>query len=284
MKRILPIEEEELDQLLDLALAEDIGRGDLTSLYALDKDTQVTFVVRTRQAMTASGISVVMRLIERFEDEIYVNPTAEDGTQLEANANLLKGQGNAQCVFMIERVILNILQHMGGIATHTRKFVDAVSDTSAVIVDTRKTTPGLRLIEKMAVVDGGGRNHRMRLDDGVLLKDNHLSLLKRPLKESIAIIRESLPLLTAIEVECESLSAVKEALAAGADIIMLDNMGLKEMEEAVKFIDDKVPIEASGNVSLDNVAAIAKTGVDYISIGKLTHSSPAVDIGLDVIG
>lgn len=283
-KKLLPTDEEEIDHFLDMILDEDIGRGDITTTLALPNSPQVTFIIQPREAMVLSGVTLVKRLLERFSDQIYISCEAEDGEEIDAGRPIIKGQGKAHIVFMLERVILNLLQHMSGIASFTHAFVNEVHGTTATIIDTRKTIPGLRLIQKMAVIDGGGRNHRMRLDDGVLLKDNHLSALNEPIKATLERIRESLPLLTAIEVECESIDAVKEALKAGADIIMLDNMSIHEMTEAVRIVEGKVPLEASGNISLQNVKEVAMTGVDYISIGKLTHSAPAKDIGLDVIG
>ena len=175
---------------------------------------------------------------------------------------------------------MNILQRMCGIATMTAKFAEKISDTKAVLVDTRKTTPGLRLLEKYAFYCGGGKNHRFGLDSGVMLKDNHIALVGN-IFEAVRLAKERTPILTKIEVECETLAQVKDAMAAGADLIMLDNMITKEMKSAVKLVNGKIPIECSGGVNINNIKQKAETGVDYISVGRITQSVPCIDIGLD---
>jgi nicotinate-nucleotide pyrophosphorylase (carboxylating) len=177
---------------------------------------------------------------------------------------------------------LNFLQHLSGIATLTAQYSELISSTRAVLIDTRKTIPGLRALEKHAVVLGGGRNHRLRLDDGVLIKDNHISVCGS-LTAAVRRARAGAPVLTRIEVECDNLEQVREAVEAGADMILLDNMGLEDMRQAVAISGGRIPLEASGGVRLENIRAIAETGVDFISVGRITQSAPAVDIGLDAV-
>ena len=181
---------------------------------------------------------------------------------------------------MGERTALNLLQHMSGIATQTAKYVAKISNTNAKLLDTRKTTPGLRILEKHAVTCGGGQNHRLGLDNGVMIKDNHIALCGG-LKEAVKKVKENIPVLVKVEVECDRLDQVKEALEAGADMLLLDNMDLSNLVEAVKIVNHKIPLEASGGVSLETIGDIALTGVDFISVGRITQSSPSVDIGLD---
>jgi nicotinate-nucleotide pyrophosphorylase (carboxylating) len=204
-----------------------------------------------------------------------------DGTKVAAGAVLAVVSGPARGLLTAERTALNMLQHLSGIATLTAQYADKIKGTKAVLIDTRKTIPGLRALAKHAAQLGGARNHRLRLDDGVLIKDNHIAVCGG-IQAAVARARVGTPTLTKIEVECDTLEQVREALAAGADCLLLDNMTLEQLREAVKLTGGRVPLEASGGVRLDTIRGIAETGVDFVSVGRITQSAPAVDIGLDV--
>jgi nicotinate-nucleotide pyrophosphorylase (carboxylating) len=205
-----------------------------------------------------------------------------DGERVKAGAAMGRVEGPARGLLAVERTALNFLQHLSGIATLTAQYAERIAGTRAVLLDTRKTTPGLRALEKHAAQLGGARNHRLRLDDGVLIKDNHINVCGS-IVVAVKRARAGVPVLTKIEVECDTLEQVKEALAAGADVILLDNMGLDDLRRAVILSGGRIPLEASGGVRLENIRAIAETGVDFISVGRITQSAPAVDIGLDAV-
>jgi nicotinate-nucleotide pyrophosphorylase (carboxylating) len=205
-----------------------------------------------------------------------------DGERVKAGAAMGRVEGPARGLLAVERTALNFLQHLSGIATLTAQYAERVVGTRAVLIDTRKTIPGLRALEKHAAHLGGARNHRLRLDDGVLIKDNHISVCGS-LTAAVERARAGAPVLTKIEVECDTLEQVREAIEAGADMILLDNMGLEDMRQAVALSGGRIPLEASGGVRLENIRAIAETGVDFISVGRITQSAPAVDIGLDAV-
>lgn len=268
--------------LLSQALAEDIGRGDITSNLILETETQAEFVISNRSPLVICGLNLAIRIFDHVDMNVKTYSAFADGNLAEAGAVLLSGSGSAKSILAAERTALNLLQHLSGIATLTRSYVEKISGTNATILDTRKTLPGLRDLQKYAVKTGGGRNHRLRLDDGVLIKDNHISVCGS-ITEAVRRARAGAPSLTKIEVECDTLAQVEEALSVKADVIMLDNMTNDQLREAVKIVNGRVLLEASGNVSMETVRAIAETGVDFISIGKLTHSAPACDIGLDIV-
>lgn len=268
--------------LITQALNEDIGRGDMTSNLTIDPHREAEFVIANRTPLVACGIELALAAFMHVDPTMQLQMHCRDGENLEAGMQLISGRGNARAVLVAERTALNILQHLSGISTLTRQYVEQVKGTKAVILDTRKTLPGLRDLQKYAVTQGGGRNHRLRLDDGILIKDNHISVCGS-ITEAVRRARAGAPLLTAIEVECDTLEQVKEALTAKADVIMLDNMNPAQLREAVTLVNGRIPLEASGNVSLQTIRAIAETGVDFISIGKLTHSAPSCDIGLDIV-
>ncbi|MCD6034378.1 MAG: nicotinate-nucleotide pyrophosphorylase [Rickettsiales bacterium] len=275
----------DIDRIINAALAEDIGQGDITSNATLPRGAQCHFAIRAREACIVSGIEIAARLLMRTTPgesapQIKINVT--DGTHAQAGTTLLEGAGLASLIFRLERVALNLMQHMSGIATLTGRYVEAIAGTDVILLDTRKTTPGLRVLDKYAVRCGGAQNQRMRLDDAVLIKDNHIAVCGGVIK-AIEKARAYVPASIRIEVECDTLDQVDEAVRAGADIIMLDNMDIPTMREAVKRVAGKVPLEASGNVTLERIRLIAETGVQYISVGRITHSAPSVDIGLDVI-
>jgi nicotinate-nucleotide pyrophosphorylase (carboxylating) len=267
-------------RLIDLWLAEDIGHGDLTSLAMIDADARGAFHMNARQPLTSAGIEVAAACFRRYDPQIDIELGAADGQRLASKARLMTVAGRAQSVLTVERTALNIVQHLSAIATETARYVDAIAGTRAKLIDTRKTTPGLRMLEKHAVVCGGGANHRLGLDGGVLIKDNHIAVAGSIVK-AVERARSRVPTLVKIEVECDRLDQVREALDAGADIILLDNMALDEMREAVRLVNGRIPLEASGGVRFETVRAIAETGVDYISTSKVTQAAPAVDIGLD---
>ena len=274
---------EEINFIISTAIKEDVGRGDLTSNILIDDDYEVEFVIKTREQIVVCGIDIVMLI---FSELTYGNITARkfynDGDKVENGEVLISGKGKAIEILAVERTALNIFQHMSAISTLTDKYVQAIVGTKSVILDTRKTLPLLKVLQKYAVKIGGGRNHRFRLDDGILIKDNHINIVGS-VELAVKKARQHRPYLYMIEVECESLDQVEEALAAKADMIMLDNMSIADMAKAVAMAAGKVPIEASGGIRLDNVRAVAETGVDFISIGRLTHSATASDIGLDII-
>jgi nicotinate-nucleotide pyrophosphorylase (carboxylating) len=271
----------EIDRIIQLSLAEDIGRGDITSIITIPNNIETEFVIRARESMVVCGVEVAMRVFKTVSNDINVASGCNDGDAVQPGDKIITGQGNAQVILAAERVALNLLRQMCGVATLTHKFVQEVKGTKVKILDTRKTIPGLRSIQKYAVKTGGGYNHRFGLDDGILIKDNHISVCGG-IKEALAKARQAAPSLTRIEVECDTLEQVQEAVDGGADIILLDNMDITTLKKAVAVVGGKIPLEASGNVNLKTVREIAETGVDFISAGMLTHSALSVDIGLDI--
>lgn len=270
----------QIDRLIDLWLSEDIGYCDLTAQLMIDEDAVATFHMNAREPMVIAGIGVAERILKRYDPTLAVTRLVSDGQRVERGARLLTISGLARSIVTTERPTLNILQRMCGIATETARYRAAIEGTGACLIDTRKTTPGLRMLEKHAVVCGGGVNHRLGLDQGVMLKDNHIAVAGS-IRNAVARARRQLPVLTKIEVECDRLEQVAEAAEAGADVIMLDNMPPAEMKKAVALVAGRAKIEASGGIRIDTIRDIALTGVDYISTSKITQSAPAVDIGLD---
>ena len=269
-----------VNRLIDLWLAEDIGHGDITSLTMIDADAQGAFHMNARQPMAVAGVEVAAACFRRYDPTLQVEVTAKDGDRVAPKTTLLKVKGKARSLLTVERTALNIAQHLSGIATETARWMDEIKGTKAKLIDTRKTTPGLRALQKHAVICGGGANHRLGLDSGVMIKDNHIAVCGS-IAKAVERARAGAPSLVKIEVECDRLDQVREALAARADVIMLDNMSNDDMREAVKFVDGRIPLEASGGVRFDTVRGIAETGVDFISSSKMIQGSPAVDIGLD---
>jgi nicotinate-nucleotide pyrophosphorylase (carboxylating) len=260
---------------VDRWLAEDIGDGDLTSLAVIDEDASCTARVLVKEAGVVCGLEVAAEVFDRVD--VRLEPIVADGDEV-VPGPVARVAGPARGVFAGERMALNVLGRLSGIATLTRRYVDAVEGTGAVILDTRKTTPGLRALEKHAVVCGGGQNHRLGLYDGILIKDNHLRLAAS-LTEAVGRAKEAgVP----VQVECDTLAQVREALEAGADSILLDNMPVPELREAVGLSRGRAQLEASGGVTLQTVRAVAETGVDFISVGALTHSARALDVSLEV--
>jgi nicotinate-nucleotide pyrophosphorylase (carboxylating) len=271
----------DLHHLIKQALKEDLGSGDITTRLLFPKTIQASAVIQAKQEGIIAGLPVVKEVFKQVDRKLRFKPTLQDGDRIKPGAIAAHLQGDGRSILKGERVALNFLQHLSGIATLTAQFVEAVKGTKAKILDTRKTTPGHRALEKYAVRMGGGRNHRMNLSDGVLIKDNHIALAGS-LKKAVQLAKENAPRGFKVEVEATSLKEVEEALSAEADIILLDNMTVSLLKEAVMRIEGRAFAEASGGINLKNVREIASTGVDFISIGALTHSAPAVDFSLEL--
>jgi len=279
-----PPNNEEIIKAVRLALAEDIGSGDATTLATVPEAAQGAATVRAREKLVLAGIGLAEAAFRELSPGLEILCQAEDGQRLAADISLLSIRGQARVILTAERVALNFVQRLSGIATLTAQFVDAVEGTGAEILDTRKTTPGWRHLEKYAVACGGGTNHRMGLFDMILIKDNHLAALKgespNPIAAAVTGAREKYPSLK-VEVEADTLDQVDQALEAGADFILLDNMTVIQLRLAVQKCKGRAQTEASGGINLATVRAVAETGVNFISVGALTHSARAVDIGLD---
>ena len=281
---MIRLKSEEIRAAVKAALAEDIGTGDATTLATVPENAQATGVVSAREPIVVAGLEFAMTAFHEISQDIDVIEQCADGDSLPPGALLISLRGSARAILTAERVALNFLQRLCGIATLTKRFVDAVAGTNARILDTRKTTPGWRLFEKYAVACGGGTNHRFGLYDLILIKDNHLAALRNEkpnaISAAVSRARARYPLLK-VEVEADHLDQVQQALDAKAEMILLDNMKPEQLREAVKLAKGRATLEASGGVNLETVRAIAETGVDFISVGALTHSARAVDIGLD---
>lgn len=272
----------DLGEFVRRVLAEDLGSGgDVTSKATIDPHARFTAEMNCREPIVVAGLDVAVAFFRALDREVRIDRLARDGDAVPAGTVLLRLDGNARAMLAAERSALNTLQHLSGIATMTRRYVDAIDGTGAILLDTRKTIPGLRLLEKYAARMGGAENHRMRLDDGLLIKDNHVGVAGG-VAEAVSAAKNygsGLP----IQVEVDRIEQIEPALAAGADRLLLDNMKPDLLREAVKLVAGRVPLEASGGVNLDSIRAIAETGVDYISVGRITQSAPAVDIGLDYV-
>jgi nicotinate-nucleotide pyrophosphorylase (carboxylating) len=274
----------EIRRAVRAALAEDLGSGDVTTLATVPPGTKSVALMRAREPLVVAGIQFAEIAFKLLSKKIQIKNFARDGQRVQAGETILKISGSSRAILNAERVALNFVQRLSGVATATAQFVDAIQGTSAKILDTRKTTPGWRRFEKFAVAGGGGKNHRLGLFDMVLIKDNHLVALRNEKPNAIAAAilraRKKFPKLK-IEAEADTLEQVAQAADAGADIILLDNMTPAQLRSAVKTIRDRAKTEASGGVNLKTVRKIAATGVDFISVGAITHSARAVDIGLD---
>lgn len=276
-----------LRELARVALLEDVGRGDVTSRLTVGEEARARAFFVAREELVVSGLEAARAVffeVDPAGEPVAFAALADEGDRVAAGAVLAEVEGPARPILAAERVALNLAMRLSGIATLTSRYVEAVSGTGAGISDTRKTTPGLRLLEKAAVRAGGGTNHRSGLDDGVLIKDNHLALAGG-VTEAVRRARKNVPHLLKVEVEVESLEVLREAIAVGADAVLLDNMTPEQVREAVFLTRREAPgmlVEVSGGVSLGSVYAYAEAGPDLVSVGALTHSAPAVDIGLDV--
>jgi nicotinate-nucleotide pyrophosphorylase (carboxylating) len=267
---------------VEIALAEDVGSGDLTSLFFISEQARSRARIFAKEEAIVAGSAVAKQVFQKIDPSLEISIVREDGLPVKAGTTVLEMIGATRSILTGERVALNFIQRLSGIATLTGRFVTAVAGTGVTILDTRKTTPGLRALEKAAVVSGGGRNHRMGLYDGVMVKDNHL--LARPeLQTAINQIRVVHPHIL-IEVEADSVEQVREFVRlTGINVILLDNMSPQQLKECVSLRGPGLKFEASGGVSLETVRAIAETGVDYISVGQLTHSAPAIDFSLELV-
>ncbi len=269
----------EIERIVKIALQEDIGLGDITTEVTVAPETVARAQLVAKEDFTLAGIDIAATVFHTLDPGVNFEKLLEDGHKVRRGAVIAWIKGRASVLLQGERVALNLLQRMSGIATLTSRYVELVAGTAAVIVDTRKTVPGLRALDKYSVRMGGGRNHRIGLFDGVLIKENHIAAAGG-ITAAVERARRRLPHTLKIEVETQNLDEATEALAAGADIIMLDNMTLAEMRQGVELIDQRALIEASGGVNLDTVRDIAETGVDIISVGALTHSVKAADISM----
>lgn len=279
--------EPDVQAIIDLALAEDIGTGDITSLATVPATSQATGILLAKSDGILSGLDAARQVFRTVDPAITLDPRLSDGDALAPGQVIATLAGPARSILTAERTALNILQRLSGVASATARHVAGTRGTRARIVDTRKTTPGMRLLEKRAVRHGGGHNHRVGLADGVLIKDNHLAAIGGPARitDAVTRARDLAPHTLRIEIEVASLDELREALDAGADIVMLDNMDTPTMADAVRLRDghpNRALLEASGGITLERIPEIAATGVDLISVGALTHSSPALDISLDL--
>ena len=277
----LNLNKRQVVKIIKNALDEDIGRGDLTTELLIESGQMSRGVIEAKEDGVIAGLEVLELVFKTLDQEIELEFYTANGDSIRAGAKIAEVKGPTASLLTVERVALNFLQRMSGIATKTARFCAQVADYDLRIVDTRKTTPGLRILEKEAVRLGGGYNHRQGLYDAVMIKDNHLKAADS-LQKAVTTVRNNLPHTVKIEVETESLAEVKKALKSAADIIMLDNMSLELMKEAVSLIDEQAIVEASGGINLSTVKDVAETGVDVISIGALTHSIDALDISLNL--
>jgi nicotinate-nucleotide pyrophosphorylase (carboxylating) len=265
---------------VERVLAEDLGTGgDVTSKTTIAADERFTAEMNCRQSIVVAGLDLAAEFFRAFDGDIAIEMLARDGDRPGRGTTLMRLAGNARAMLAAERSALNTLQHLSGIATLTRQYVDVMAGTDAVLLDTRKTIPGLRVLEKYAARMGGAENHRMRLDDGILIKDNHVAVCGG-VSQAVRRARSANTGLQ-IQVEIDRIDQIEPALEAGADRLLLDNMDPAMLREAVRVVAHRVPLEASGGVTLDTIRFLAETGVDYISVGRITQSAPAVDIGLD---
>lgn len=275
----------QIEEIVDCALAEDLGKGDVTTDALISLDRQGTGFLVAKKGGVLAGMNVAKQVFHRVDPRLKVEVLLEDGGRVKPGTRIATVSGSIASIVKAERVALNFLQRLSGIASQTNRYVEAVKGLSVRIMDTRKTTPGLRLLEKHAVSAGGGENHRMSLGEAILIKDNHLAALRSQglnIKEIVAKARQNPTERLPVEVEVTTVAEASEAAEAGADIVMLDNMSPDDMRQAVKSIGGRALVEASGGITLDNVRAVAETGVDFISIGALTHSVTALDISLEL--
>jgi nicotinate-nucleotide pyrophosphorylase (carboxylating) len=272
----------DLNEFVRRVLAEDMGSGgDVTSRATIRADARFDAEMNCREPIVVAGLDLAVAFFRTLDREIRISGLAKDGDRIPAGGVLMRLQGNARAMLTAERSALNTLQHLSGIATLTRRYVDAIEGTGATLLDTRKTIPGLRLLDKYAARMGGAENHRMRLDDGFLIKDNHVGVAG----SVEAAVRAAVAAQTGlqVQVEVDRIDQIEPALSAGAERLLLDNMTPETLRKAVALVAGRVPLEASGGVNLDTIRAIAETGVNYISVGRITQSAPAVDIALDYV-
>src|SRR6476620_2116185 len=277
-----PLDQAQLERTVSSALTEDGAYNDLTTIATILSDRRARAMIVAKEAGVIAGVPLALEAFRQLDSKVAIRVDLEDGTPVAAGTPILFCTGHARALLSAERVALNFMQRLSGIASTTAKFVDAVRGTKAKILDTRKTTPGWRQLEKYAVRAGGGTNHRHDLSSAVLIKDNHLSALDNDVGLAVKRARDLVPEGIKVEVECDTLDQVRAAVEAKADIILLDNMSNAMMTEAVGITAGRATVEASGGVNLSTVRGIAETGVDWISVGALTHSARAMDLGLDI--
>jgi len=269
----------DLDGFVRATLAEDLGdHGDITSAAVIPADARFTGIMDSREAIVVAGLPIAEAIFRALDPDVRITALVDDGDQVMAGSDLMQIEGNARALLAAERSALNIVQHLSGVATLTRRYVDAIEGTGATLLDTRKTIPGLRALEKYATRMGGATNHRMRLDDAAMIKDNHVAVAGGVAE---AVRRAVDAGIKRIIVEVDRLDQIEPAIDAGATHLLLDNMNPETLREAVTIVHGRVPTEASGGVTLDTIADKARTGVTYISVGRITQSAPAADIGLD---
>lgn len=278
---VFPLTDDELRAVVRTALEEDGAFDDLTTIATVVSDRTSRAMMVARAPGVVCGVSLALEAFRQLDESMSARVDCPDGSHVKDGAEILFVSGTPRALLSAERVALNFIQRLSGVASITARYVEAIRGTNAKIIDTRKTTPGWRLLEKYAVRAGGGTNHRMGLSTGVLIKDNHLAALDGDIGLAVSRARELAPKDMKIEVECDRADQVKQAIAAGADIILLDNMSVETMAECVRLVNGRAIVEASGGVNLSTVRKIAETGVDWISVGALTHSTPSLDIGLD---
>ena len=270
-----------LNQLIDMALAEDIGAGDITTDYLVPCDSQGQGIIVAKEDLVLAGLDIAKMVFQRLDPKINIQSAYEDGAEIACGETVLSLEGRLRALLTAERPALNFLQHLSGIATQVRTYVKALKNSRVKLVDTRKTTPGWRVLEKYAVRMGGAHNHRMGLFDGVLIKDNHIAACGG-IQQAVAAARKHISHLIKIEVEVSDLAGIHDALESGVDVIMLDNMDIAHIREAVSAIRNRAIVEVSGGVTLKHLTALARTGVDLISVGAMTHSARAVDLSMRI--
>jgi nicotinate-nucleotide pyrophosphorylase (carboxylating) len=270
-----------IEQLIRSALEEDIGLGDITTLSTVAAAARGKGLFRAKRDGVVAGLVLIEKIFAVLDTRVAVRCLSRDGDSVARGTVVAEAEGPTRALLMGERTALNFLQRLSGTATLTRRYVEAIKDFPCKLIDTRKTTPGFRMLEKYAVRMGGGTNHRFGLYDAALVKDNHIAAAGS-IGGAVKLIRAQAPFMAKIEVECETQDEVREALAAGADVIMLDNMNTQQMAEAVRLVNKRAWIEASGGITIENLREVAATGVDFISVGALTHSAPAVDFNMKI--
>jgi nicotinate-nucleotide pyrophosphorylase (carboxylating) len=271
----------QIERLIRDSLDEDIGAGDLATMATIAADSRGTGLFRAKKAGVVAGMVLLDRIFYFIDPKVEVRLLTKDGAEVKEGTVVAEAVGPVRALLLAERTALNFLQRLSGTATLTRRYVEAVKDYPCKVLDTRKTTPGLRTLEKYAVRMGGGMNHRIGLYDAALVKDNHIEATGS-IAEAVKAVRRHAPFMAKIEVEASNLKQVQEAVEAGADVVMLDNMTLAQMAEAVKLINKRADVEASGGITLENIRQVAATGVDFISSGALTHSAPVVDFNMKI--
>ena len=276
-----PLTQKETTAIVTAALEEDDTKHDITTAATVLSDRRSRCRIVARKQGVIAGLPLAAEAFTQLDKAVTIRIEHDDGSRVRANTSVMFLSGHARGLLSAERVALNFLQHLSGIATLTAQYVDGIKGTGAHILDTRKTTPGFRRLEKYAVRAGGGLNHRMDLSSGVLIKDNHIAAAEGEIGVAVKRARDVAPSGMKVEVECDTLEQVRRAIEAEADVILLDNMGLMDLREAVKLVEGRAVTEASGGVTLETVKAIAETGVNWISVGALTHSAPALDLALD---